>query len=265
MHKVDHIRHLGGLPQYEIARKVGCSQGYVSTVLNNPKRGVRLQLQEQLKHDCFSIQTFDADFWAGVIAADGCITGNRVQIGLQESDKEFLELWQSWCNSKHKIARGFSKKSGTWSYQSAFKSEQMIEDLKKYYNIGPRKSLNAKPPNRKSLHFIAGLFMGDGHISFRSQRQHYTCGFCGSKDMMEWVRTYFTDLTKGKVTPAASIYEFAIGGRYNAHEALVRIFDNSPFVLDRKYQRYLHSLSLRKEVRCGRNYPAIRVLRLHRL
>lgn len=213
------------------------------TTLTTSRNHRNRDLQLALKHDCFTKQTPEADFWAGYIAADGCIVGSRIQLSCMQSDREFLGKFRRWVGSQHKISQGLSNKTSTCHCQLAFKSEQMIADLGAYYNIRPRKSLNAIPPTRESLHFVAGLWMGDGHISWANRRQHYTCGFCGSKEMMEWVRHYFSDLTAGKVTPTGPIYEFAVGGRENAPKVLQRIFHSAPFVLDRKYKLYQDCLS----------------------
>jgi len=66
--------------------------------------GYKQFLQKNLKHDCFSKQTPESDFWAGFIAADGNISdNNRISIGLSSIDQYFIQEFAKWCNSKHTI------------------------------------------------------------------------------------------------------------------------------------------------------------------
>lgn len=185
-----------------------------------------------LKEDCFSTQTSESDFWAGFIAADGCIDEkkNQVRICLSVKDSYFIQYFKDWCQSSNKI-------SGIQASYFSITSNKIVSDLKKYYNIVARKSLILQAPVRQSLSFIAGYFMGDGWI-IKNKRRGFTLGFVGTTNMLEWIKSYFVDLSIAKVFKKRKISQLTYEGKKLILEISNRIFNNSPVYLDRKFDVY---------------------------
>lgn len=199
------------------------------------RNGRNLLAQRHLNHNAFSEQTPEADFWAGFIAADGCISKKRELVfGLQAKDADFLCLFRSWVGSGHKV--GLYKNS----VRLQFRSDQMVKDLLHHYNIGPRKSLISVPPNRRSMEFIAGYWAGDGWLYFDGRQ--WRCGFIGTKEICEWVAIHFNDLGSPGIRHARNtlhnVYTLHFGGNNLVPLVMGRIADATVFWLDRKRQVY---------------------------
>jgi len=106
-------------------------------------------------------------YWAGFIAADGCLSyrGKMLSIGLNERDAGHLnkfakaiktnaKIWYTQCNN---------------SVHIGIYSEKIFDSL---LNLGitPNKSLsidNVNIPRQLMSHFIRGVFDGDGYIGGR--------------------------------------------------------------------------------------------------
>lgn len=110
-----------------------------------------------------------AAYWAGFMAADGCIKASGknkslyLSIGLAEKDTEHLQTFRTWLRSTHTI--GY--RTATRSSHLTIGDKQLIKDLMEIWNIHPRKSLTLEPPNCAPAvytHYLRGLFDGDGHF-----------------------------------------------------------------------------------------------------
>jgi hypothetical protein len=98
-----------------------------------------------------------------------------------------------------------------------------------------------EPPTRKSLGFIAGYWMGDGHIEFSSQGD-WNIGFVGTPLFLEWVRGYFLDLSAAHVRPMNAAWRLTYGGNRLVPKIMERIAAHSPFWIRRKYNKYQEML-----------------------
>lgn len=103
-------------------------------------------------------------YWAGFLAADGCITNGYIKVCLNYDDTAHLEKFKVFIGSNHSITSNTDK---YYRSELGFKNSQIVEDLEVNYNIVPRKSLNyrlPKIPEKYLRHFIRGYFDGDGCI-----------------------------------------------------------------------------------------------------
>lgn len=103
-------------------------------------------------------------YWAGFIAADGCLTykGKILSIGLNKRDKEHLNKFAKAIKTNAQL--GFV--SSNDSVHINISSEKIFDSL---LNLGitPKKSLsisNVNIPHHLMSHFIRGVFDGDGYI-----------------------------------------------------------------------------------------------------
>lgn len=149
----------------------------------------------------FDTYTPESCYWAGFIAADGCLRADRacLTIKLHIKDKEHLQKFIDCINFTGNIiidspdAYDPQKQycrveiCGNWYY----------EPLLKNFNITPRKTFTLEPPTQmpKELlnHYLRGYFDGDGSIS---NEQQNTCHFTitsGSINILNFWRDYLYD------------------------------------------------------------------------
>jgi len=237
-----------------------CHCGHLDIILAHDfnrsckKCGIQRTKIQGIRDNAFTLQTPEADFWAGVLAADGSVTKNRITLGFKQSDLGFLEQWRDWVGSKHKIDyRTKTTKDGKKfkSCYNTFSSGAIVKDLLSYYNITERKSLTLIPPaNRATLPFVAGLWAGDGTIGRYKNKYgtyNWTIAVCGTKPMMEMVQQQFKIFSKAKVKRVkANLFEISYHGNKLCQTIGKTLLANSVFRLDRKVkllEQLVHSPS----------------------
>ncbi|BAS59852.1 hypothetical protein NIES2135_21090 [Leptolyngbya boryana NIES-2135] len=182
-------------------------------------------------------------YWAGLIAADGCVTDRDdcstkvLMISLTESDGYLLEQFAKDVEftgdvairkaRDRKMADGRRLRARPESVLSISCTQEWFPDLEKHFNITPRKSLTLKPPNNLnldcSLAYIKGFLDGDGCVHIRKNgRMNFT--FCGTLECLSWIKSVcdevapqYTDEWRTKKRPLAQliqkgkIYNYMIG------------------------------------------------------
>lgn len=133
-------------------------------------------------------------YWAGFLAADGCVLPkkNTVSIRLHEKDKNHLIQLQKNVNHIGKIFDLKKEKQCLVHFHSA---KKWIEDLLLIYNITAKKSKTLRPPNIKNIShvisFICGYIDGDGCLSNRGIKSGYSIQIYGTEWMLNWIKSYF--------------------------------------------------------------------------
>lgn len=138
-------------------------------------------------HNFFSKPNLLNSYWAGFIAADGCIDdtkySKKLKITLAHKDRNHLFRLKKYINYSGKI------------YRHQFSvielvSNKLCEDLRKNFNITPRKSLTLKPPKgltkRQTLAYIIGYIDGDGYIGVIDNTKRIK--ILGTKFVLNWIR-----------------------------------------------------------------------------
>ena len=145
----------------------------------------------------FSILTPQSAYWAGFIAADGCVVKRDRALVLVSklSDKHHLEKF-----AKNIEFTGFVHENQSGSYKPAIYARLaiydvpgMLDDLKNIYNIVPRKTTILIPPNlmnfEHQLAYLAGFIDGDGSIYMSSQSGQVLISIGGREVMMLWFKS----------------------------------------------------------------------------
>jgi hypothetical protein len=153
-------------------------------------------------------------YWAGLIAADGCVINNVITLGFKSSDLHLLEEFKNFLDfkgdikhyTKNYIYKGVS--SPKYFSSIHLTSPQIVSDLKVNFNISSKKSLTLTPPNiyDKNLIdcFICGLLDGDGSICLlNSKRQKTLCiSLVGTWEIISWVNKRINEIVgTGNRTP----------------------------------------------------------------
>lgn len=137
-------------------------------------------------------------YWAGFIAADGCIhqpkIGRRqLTVRLKSTDRNHLVSLQSVIGGGRIVdCSTYDKRTNRTYHSSAYTipSDKICHDLASRFNIHQRKSLSHQPPNLSgdlAYAFIAGYIDGDGHYGQKSNRPRM--GVAGTFEFLSWIVT----------------------------------------------------------------------------
>jgi len=191
-------------------KKIGKSE--CATYQMIAKLGLRTRANEVGKYtindDFFNEINPLSSFYAGWLAADGCVYTNKnknlVQLSLQSGDVDIIEKFIKDINygGKPQFFRndyGFGK-PGIQKVSISIYSKKWVEDLNKNFNIGPRKSLTLLPPNiydiLNKLCYICGATEGDGcfglhNISETNKNIHPYINISGTQELLNWIKLFY--------------------------------------------------------------------------
>jgi hypothetical protein len=161
------------------------------------------------KEGAFSEVTAEAAYWAGFIAADGCVSrasttsgGHRkattLVVVLHREDEDHLTKLNSFLGNERPVSRHISN-GRPQSRIQVYGCDGLLDDLERHYNITPAKSLTLKPPNLKehALPFLIGLFDGDGSAityNHANGRVEHCVQWVGTQLICEWVKSHIDEL-----------------------------------------------------------------------
>lgn len=175
----------------------------------NPNSHPKGRRKYNVNDDFFEKPNLINSYYAGFIAADGCIFNNKhysnyLIFGLSIKDKDFLEEFKKNIQFDGPIIEYLSK--GRKYVRLTINSTKICNDLKENFNITPKKTFTLVPPNITKKEyidaFICGYIDGDGYISFcnlHAQHKQKTCviGMIGTYEILMWILNRF----KGIHTP----------------------------------------------------------------
>ncbi len=144
---------------------------------------------------CFSDPCLINSYWAGFIAADGCINkDNSLCIALSSVDREQLEKFRNFIKFNGPIYDYINQKGYPGSKISIYSAHNIIKDLEEKYSIVQRKTLILNPPKindiTQVISYMIGYLDGDGCISYRKRDKTFSIQFAGTNSMMTWFKKY---------------------------------------------------------------------------
>jgi hypothetical protein len=198
------------------------------------------------KYSCnenyFEEKSLQACYWAGFIAADGCIfidktnrnRQKRLQIMLSIKDENHLINFKNAINYNGIISKHISEnqhflndriiKNGEM-VSLIISSDKLCNDLSSIFNIHSQKSLTHEPPigltEEQELAFIIGYIDGDGSIYLINKKLKYPIGFniLGTELFLTWLLSKIKSLcgitinVRAKL-PLSKIYKIAGNGKF---------------------------------------------------
>lgn len=191
------------------AKQFGCDSGTVSRLC----RGAGLNVANLVRHcsnDLFFEECNEKSlYWAGFIAADGCVKQRigrkssrfELQIGLAIRDEEHLITFKADIGTSSPIRRFIVKNSlrnQKWNdcetSQITITSEKLFNSLA-HYNIVPRKSLIYTFPewvveHPFVNHFMRGYFDGDGSWFWQHHKTKAPQLYFSLRGTPEFLTTY---------------------------------------------------------------------------
>lgn len=211
------------------------------------KWGLDYSKKKALDENFFSSGTKAAYYWAGFLAADGWVEGerNRVGLALQASDISHLEKFKSAVSSSHDICPFMQNTA----YRIRFNSIKMVEDLATIFNITPAKTHTYKMPYFEEeylmLEYLRGYIEGDGHLH-KTASNRVDLGLCSaSNKFLEDFKEICEFLLGKKITQIPVLNINPKGQCYNlrfilddSEELINLLYKNSTVAtrLDRKYK-----------------------------
>jgi hypothetical protein len=183
----------------------------------------------------FSKITIQNSYWAGFIAADGCITNNYVKIMISIRDIKLLKQLKK--DIKYTGPIYISKKRKRCSLE--FRSSNIINNLKSIWNITEKKSLILEAPKTKLkrnffLSYVKGYIDGDGSIYTEKNKKYLRISIIGTLKLLEWIKSGI-GIKCSNIKKYKNIYKFRYSGKMA--ERLYKELDIlKTFKLDRKWK-----------------------------
>lgn len=197
-------------------------------------------------NNAFSNLTLESCYWAGFIAADGCINIKHPSLHICLSPKDLDQL------DRFRIFVGYSgplhhAKNGT-NLSLTVSSKFIIDDLAKNFNIFPRKSLTLEPPknltHEQSLAYIIGYIDGDGTLNYNNcksrtgKRSSYLrLRIIGTPMILNWINKILKTNAKPRQHCKSKISIISIYGENLLIGLKGFITDNTLPVLARKWDK----------------------------
>lgn len=152
--------------------------------------------------DFFEMPNIVNSYYAGFIAADGCISRDKrsqhlaLSIKIQGRDKSILYNLKNDIKFDGPIKHVKRSKSHHKDYVRIrlTLNNKIFNDLKNNFNITPNKSLTLKPPTQLnkecSIAFIIGLIDGDGSIHYHPTSK-IRLKISGTYEVLFWIKSIF--------------------------------------------------------------------------
>ena len=251
-----------GSGTYEIAKTLNLNYWTINKYLR--LHGIELDGKTRPYKNKFNIHFFNevnpnSVYWAGFILADGNIGHKKrlVQIALKKEDEGHLKKFADLIDFTGPIYTDVS----TDARSIQVRGEWFVNDLKRLYNIGPRKSLSAEfpdVPEEYLHHFVRGYFDGDGSISYGAGKRPniLAISFIGNTEVITTIQNILIgrlDIRKSPIqkTKSKNIIQFSYCSN-DAKKILDWMYNGSENSnrLDRKYNRYIDYKENYKDGRC---------------
>jgi len=222
-----------------------------------------IQIKPKTKYSCndsfFSKEMPETFYWAGFIAADGCVIKKKkyntyiLKITLSKRDEEHLNAFKKCIKSTHPI-KSYTVKNKKYNDSTASEiqicSKQIFDDLSKF-NIVPRKTHIYHFPewvkdHKYVNHFIRGYFDGDGSFSSHKQKNRNVAQFSFSvrgteaflKDMYQVIdKNCNFKKNNRKIYHSNGIAGIGYSGNNNVKIISNFLYKNASVYLIRKYKK----------------------------
>lgn len=187
----------------------------------------------------FSSPNLENSYWAGFLAADGCLwkRGDAVEVSLQAKDKGHLQCFANCVGYDGKIKK--RKSAGSFhTEQDAYRIifygvQQWHIDLRSNFNVTPQKTKSLTYPdlNRElELAYIIGYIDGDGCFSYCERDGLLIFVIEGNQNVLEWMKNIFDqEFPSEKLSSVRQkangmfVYRFSGQRAISMRESLVKI------------------------------------------
>jgi hypothetical protein len=208
----------------------------------------------KVNHYYFSEINDNSSYWAGFIAADGCIRNDVLVITLNAVDKCQLIDFVNAIKYKGKIYEVnyfHNQIQKNVSHVSVtIKSGKICQDLNNNFKITAKKSLTLEPPDlnlTNALAFIKGYIDGDGCIYIN--KQGIKLQILGTVNIINWILKICQNFYScGSINKKSSCSQVRFSG-FGLMKILPHIHNSVNFGLQRKWNKFTNHNRIYKETR----------------
>lgn len=257
-----------GLSTVKVGKKYGVSYSFVYKLLKRRNTPIRSKSEAIRKYptndDYFSeIDTQDKAYILGMLYGDGCNMSyydrgiHQVRLQLKYDDKEILEKIRDAIGTPRPI-KEYTSNTGFGVLHSAIldiTNKQQCIDLNRHGVVPQKTNILTYPETLNNMflfHFLRGLSDSDGCIHDPGSRK-YLAEICGTNSLMLSIQAKLEQYgVASKIYCGHSGAGFkpadvlCISGRDNFYRYMDNLYCDANLKMDRKYQRYLGFLELRK-------------------
>lgn len=207
-------------------------------------------------HDFFSRDNEASFYWAGFLAADGCVfnRGNSYTLSLNLSEKDLAHLKRfkkdlSFDGIISKSVTKHSDKNPKWNdsikRSLTISSFKIFQDLKRF-NIQPNKTKSYTFPkwmisHEMVNHFLRGYIDGDGSFYYQKNRDRVCLEVRGTYEFLttfkEVVDSCIEDSCKVRVTTPDSTSKLKYSGKKFVPKLVDFLYKNSNIYMLRKKEK----------------------------
>jgi len=243
--------------EYEIAEMFNRTQSGIHMILR--RNGIkRKKSRVNMSHLSLNVNYFkkidsnEKAYWLGFICADGNIKKTNDKVSLISKDLEVIEGFKESINSGHKISKRetFDKRTNkTYTGYSIQIGNEIFTNHIINLGVTSNKTDVLEFPDIDEKfypYFIAGLFDGDGSISYYNKTK-LRINLITTKEILDFIDSLFLNLNiKPLKRVKVSINKKNVWKMYlykDAIKFLDYIYSDSEFnYLTRKYERYTKNI-----------------------
>ena len=247
-------RFAAGDRSRKIADDYGFSQSSVVRLAYEAGVPMRKSKRKKLDDTAFDEITRESAYWAGMLLADGYVTGSKIGLGLKLADRGHIEEFREFVQSGHSLTISgpvhspFSADDkrivhSTGRCSISFTSPHMVSTLAAL-GITPRKSLVAKAPDvlLNNRDFWRGCVDGDGSVYIHRKTgggsEYPGIMICGSYDLClqfgEFTQTIYPHRRNPTRAKKGSVYYLSLVGR-SALAVIRSLYSHATVALPRKH------------------------------
>lgn len=252
--------YINGLSTVKIGEKYGYNPKSVGNTLKRAGVNMRDNKENSRQYhigneDYFeNIDTPAKAYILGFYYADGYLSPPRkIGIAIHQKDKALLEFIKKELDTNYKIndyesntAYGKTKYSRLLMF-----SDKMYADVQRHGFVEQKTNVLTFPELRGDLirFFILGYFDGDGSFSKSGSDAGFTISFLGTSEFLSGVLNYLferglykhpDEVLLSKRQDEHVVTSFSIGGVNNVNRIMSHFYQDAPFCLKRKYNRFLY-------------------------
>jgi hypothetical protein len=198
-----------------------------------------------MRHGIFAEHAPESRWLAGLVAADGCVKGDRSWTLTQSGDAGQATIEHVRSLTGHRLGvYEHTPKRGNAAYTIYVPSREMVADLWRHYGIGPRKTLTYTWPGlagEAAADFLAGYIDGDGCVgTYRTPKGEpfLHISFVGTPEFMAAATAAIpADGTLHRLTRCKNLSEARYSGRH-AWTAGAWLYASAAARQSRKYPTY---------------------------
>lgn len=246
-----------GLPASKIASRYSIEDQTVYNILerNDVKRRSTNEAAityARNEHAFDVIDTEEAAYWLGFIAADGNVSNGRLRIGLSTKDADHIRKFSKWLAPDMPIYTGINN-LGRPVTTFDMGSKYLVEELGKY-GIVPRKTYVMKHlpsiPHAFMRHFLRGYIDADGYFSIVAKTGARFGVVSFNREIVEEIQDWFIKelgVSRTSLLPSGSVWHYRQYGNIQVRKIVSYLYSDASVYLDRKYhlaQRILSNTNI---------------------